>query len=186
MPLQNFQKLDYEIDVSLALKQIEENPKLWDENPERKNGSGSPHAAMSDIWVRFRPKSELTEAKHYAEPHIPAWYPSRSILTEVERIALDLLTFTRGVQLGGVLITKIPAGGRIEPHDDRGRWHPEFFNYKLYIPLKSSDGCLNHCDGETVKMKPGEVWFFDNLKVHSVENNGDDDRITLIVCIRRE
>jgi hypothetical protein len=170
----------------MLLQQLEENPQLWNEHPERKDWDGSPHAMMSDIWVRFRPKDELTETKHYAEPHIPAWYHSRHLLTEVERISLDLLALTRGVQLGGVLITKIPPKGRIYPHDDKGRWHPEFFNYKLYIPLKSNEKCLNHCNGETVIMKVGDVWFFDNLKVHSVENNGDDDRITLIVCIRRE
>jgi hypothetical protein len=35
-------------------------------------------------------------------------------------------------------------------------------------------------------MAPGEVWYFDNLKEHEVTNDGPDDRITLIICLRCE
>lgn len=182
----NFDKIDCEIDTRLLLRQIEENPQLWDEHPERKIGIDSPHSEMSDIWVRFRPKDELTGVQSYAEPHIPAWYSSRRILTEVERICHVMMAHFKAVQLGGVLITKIPAGGSIKPHDDRGRWHPEFFNTKIYIPLQSNSECVNYCEQAHVNMKVGEVWTFDNLKIHSVENNGDTDRITLIISMRTE
>ena len=37
-----------------------------------------------------------------------------------------------------------------------------------------------------VAMAPGEVWYFDNLKEHEVVNDGPDDRITLIICLRCE
>lgn len=182
----NFEKFPLPIDITPLLEQLEAHPELWDEHPERKDWEGSPHAAMSDIWVRFRPKSELIERKHAAEPHIPAWYPSRKALPQVEKIALDLMAYFRAVQLGGVLITKIPPGKCIEPHHDRGRWHPEFFNCKIYIPLQSNEGCLNRCENDAINMKAGEVWSFDNLKVHSVENNGTEDRITLIISMRVE
>lgn len=185
-PYNNFEKIDCQVDVSALLKQLEEHPQLWDQHPERKIGYGSPHSEMSDIWVRFRDKSELLEVKHYAESHTPVWYPSRRILTEVERISLDMMTLFRAVQLGGVLITKIPPSGEIKPHNDRGRWHPEFFNTKVYIPLQSNDGCINTCQDDQVNMKTGEVWVFDNLKTHSVQNNGDTDRITLIISMRTE
>ena len=182
----NFEKFNYKVDVSLLNKQLEENPHLWNQNPERKIGVDSPHAAMSDIWVRFRPKSELKTIENYAEAFIPAWYPSRSVLTEVERICLNMMTYFRCVQLGGVLITKIPPGGEIKQHNDKGRWHPEFFNTKVYIPLKSNEGCINTCDGDVTNMKEGEVWVFDNLKNHSVKNTGETDRITLIISMRKE
>lgn len=181
--MQNFQKLDYIADIRLLQKQLAENPQLWNEYPERKLGD-SPHADMSDIWVRFRPKSELLEPKNYAESHIPTWYPSADILTEAKRIGLDMMTHCRAVQLGGVLITKIPAGGQIKPHHDKGRWHSEFFNTKVYVPIQSNDNCINICEDEKVNMKTGEAWSFDNLKVHSVLNQGEEDRMTLIICLR--
>lgn len=184
--MNNFTLIDFPVDTALLNQQIAENPQLWNQNTERKIGENSPHAEMSDIWVRFRPKSELTSIESYAEAHIPAWYESREVLIEVERISLDLMAYFRAVQLGGVLITKIPPGGSIKPHDDKGRWHPEFFNTKIYIPLQSNELCLNFCEEDTVNMMPGEVWEFDNLKTHSVVNNGETDRITLIISMRRE
>ncbi len=184
--LNNFEKIDVQVDTSLLLEQLVSADHLWNQNPERKLGETSPHAEMSDIWLRFRPKHELLSNEAYAEPHIPAWYPAAEILTEVKRIALDMMAHFRCVQLGGILITKIPPGGQIKPHDDRGRWHPEFFNCKIYIPLASNPGCRNICEGDSVNMKTGEVWTFDNLKTHSVENNGDTDRITLIISMRKE
>lgn len=182
----NFEKIICGVSIDLLLRQLEANPQLWNQNPERKIGVASPHAQMSDIWLRFRDKSELNEVRNYGEPHIPRWYPSADKLTEIKRIALDMMAQFRAVQLGGILITKIPPGGKILPHDDRGRWHPEFFNTKIYIPLKSNLGCVNICEDDSVNMKAGEVWTFDNLKTHSVENNGDTDRITLIISMRCE
>lgn len=182
----NFEKFPVQININPLLSQLEGNQELWNLHPERKQTIGSPHIMMSDIWLRWRPKEELTDNSKYGEMHIPAWYPSRRLLPDVEKISLDMMAYFRCVQLGGVLITKIPAGGRIFPHNDRGTWHPEFFNFKIYIPLKSNQGCLNKCETDTIIMSPGECWSFDNLKEHSVENNGLTDRITLIICMRRE
>lgn len=182
----NFVKYDVDLDIEPLLWQLHAHPELWNQHSERKYSPNSPHVAMSDIWLRWRPKEELTEPKKYGEIHIPAWYPARRELPQAVKIALDLMAYFRAVQLGGVLITKIPASGHIEPHNDKGTWHPEFFNCKIYVPLKSNDKCLNKCENDIVIMKPGECWSFDNLKQHSVENNGTDDRITLIICMRVE
>lgn len=190
-PLENnFQKF-YHTDfgkrtLETIFLQLAANPQLWNQNPERKIGVASPHAEMEDIWLRFRPKHELTEIRHYAEPHIPVWYPAAQILTAAKSLCLDMMASFRCVQLGGVLITKIPPGGEIKPHDDRGRWHPEFFNTKVYVPIQSNPECVNTCENDSVNMQVGEFWTFDNLRTHSVKNNGKTDRITLIISMRQE
>ena len=89
----------------------------------------------------------------------------------------------RAVRIGGVMITRIPPGGRIEPHADDG-WHAKYYNTKLYVVLQSNPQCVNRVEDERVSMAPGEVWYFDNLKEHEVVNDGPDDRITLIICLR--
>lgn len=183
--MQNFQKFDISFDPKPLLTQLAANPQLWNEYPERKLGD-SPHADMSDVWVRFRAKDELLEPKHYAEEHESVWYPSSGLLSVAKRISEELAEYFKATRLGGVLITKIPAGGQIKPHHDKGRWHSEFFNTKVYVPLQSNDNCINICEDEKVNMKAGEVWSFDNLKVHSVLNQGDEDRMTLIICLRCE
>lgn len=180
--MKNFQQYD-DVDISLLVEQVDANPELWNQNPERKTAGGSPHVQMSDIWLRFRDKAELLESKDYFEPHIPVWYPELGRLPEVKKIALDMMVRFRGEILGGILITKIPTGGEILPHDDRGGWHAEFYNTKIYIPLKSNSDCMNICEDEVVNMKAGEVWSFDNLKIHSVVNRGAE-RQTLIITMR--
>lgn len=183
--MKNFALLASGIDVAAILDQLAAAPQLWNLHPERRY-KGSPHTEMEDIWVRFRPKHELVSEQSYKEFFSLEWYPARRLLPAVENIAHKLMAKVQGVQLGGILITKILPGGSIKPHHDRGRWHSEFFNTKVYIPLQSNSGCLNICEEDQVTMQVGEVWTFDNLKMHSVENNGNMDRITLIISIRTE
>jgi len=87
--------------------------------------------------------------------------------------------------LGGILITRIPAGQMIYPHIDVG-WHALTMTSKLYCVLAANDECINHCENEEVVMAAGSIWSFRNDVRHWVENNGDTDRIALIVTMRTE
>jgi len=95
------------------------------------------------------------------------------------------MALCEGVELGGVLITKIPAGKSILPHTDDG-WHANYYNTKIYIPLETNTNVINRCEDEYVCMNLGEAWYFNNMVEHEVRNEGDTDRITLIICIRCE
>jgi mannose-6-phosphate isomerase-like protein (cupin superfamily) len=99
------------------------------------------------------------------------------------------MAMTRAVELGNVLITRIPPGGRVLPHVDRG-WAPEFYTSKFYVVLHGNAETVNLCgegaDEEQVVMAPGSIWAFENRITHSVENNGASERISLIVTLRVE
>jgi hypothetical protein len=46
----------------------------------------------------------------------------------------------------------------------------------------TNEKCIFEVDNEEINMKMGEIWEIDNFnKEHSVVNNGDMDRIHLIV-----
>ena len=79
-----------------------------------------------------------------------------------------------------------PQEAGAAPHDDKGRWHSEWFQTKAYLPLATNPGCFNTCGDERVVMNVGEAWLFDNLKTHSTVNEGQTDRVTLIVSLRVE
>ena len=167
------------------LLDLQRQPELWNQHTERTRGE-SPHREVSDVWVRFRRYEELTNPEAFAEPFTPVFYPAWHALPHLRPIVFGLMTRLEAVQLGGVLITRVGPGKQVAPHDDRGRWHPEFFRTKAYVVLTSPPECYNTCGDETVVMKPGECWLFDNLELHSTVNNGDADRITLIVSLRVE
>lgn len=182
----NLVKLAEGIDIAPLLAELDAQPELWNQHPER-TGTGSPHAGVDDLWLRYRAKDELTEPARYLEAFIPVFYPAWYALPSLRPIVMGLMGAIEAVQLGGVLMTRIPPGGEVKSHHDRGSWHAEFFNSKLYVVLRANDQCVNRSEGgESAVMRPGEAWTFDNQVVHSVENHGDCERVTLIACYRKE
>ncbi len=186
--MKNFLKIAEGVDVLPVLLGLQHHPELWDANTVRKASSDSPHLAMSDIWVRYNDDTECRRTGDYSkfnDAHDPIWYPAYYAIPQLRPIIFAALARVEGTRLGGVLITKIPPGGRIAPHVDKG-WHVDHYNTKLYIVLQSNPLCINRVEDERVSMAAGEVWLFDNTKEHEVINDGNDDRITLIVCTRTE
>ena len=183
--MRHFRRVTEGVDVSPMLAELEAAPDLWNEHRER-TGEGSPHAGADDIWLRFFPRERLLTQDDYRAEGRCVFYPAWERLPSLHRLAFDLMHALRCTEMGGVLITRIPPGGRVLPHDDRGSWHAEFFGVKCYLPLASNARCVNVCLDEEVQMRAGEVWSFNNLDTHSVENNGATDRITVILCYRGE
>lgn len=187
--MEHFTKISDGIDVGPLLRQIDANPALWNANSSRKERAGSPHTAMSDIWVRYNsPERARPDFSGFNDEHVPSWYPAWHALPALRPIIFDLMAKVRGEMLGGVLITRIPPGCGISPHVDEG-WHVEYYE-KFYVSLQSGPGAEFCCSEggvtESLNPKAGECWLFDNRKLHWVVNDSGKDRLTLIVCIRTD
>jgi len=157
-----------------------QNPDVWNRHPMRLYG---PHSKLSDIWVRFRDSRDLVRPENYAEPHESVWYPVVKDIPAVLPLVDQVMRAVNGAQLGGVLITKIPPHEICKPHRDTG-WHAETYE-KFAVQLA---GNLNQgfCfEDKELRTMPGDLYTFDNSRVHWVVNNSHEDRITLIMCIRR-
>ena len=173
------------IDVAPTLSQLAERPDLWGSKTERMDVADSPHKQTEDIWLRFRPEEELTAQEKYGEPHFAAFWPAWYALPGVHPIVFDVMAMVQAVYLGGILMTRIPPGKAVLPHIDYG-WHPTFNNTKADVIFKANERCINHFPGEAVIMRPGDVWLFNNQVTHSVENNGDEERIAMVITMRVE
>jgi mannose-6-phosphate isomerase-like protein (cupin superfamily) len=178
--MRNFLKVAEGLDVLPLLLSLQLQPELWNRDSLRKEAPGTPHSAMDDIWVRFAKGQE-----DFPKPHFAEWYPAYYRLPALRQIIFALMARVEATHLGGVLITRIPPGGVIEPHVDTG-WHPEFYNCKLYVVLQSNPQCVFRVEDEKVAMRPGDVWRVDNTKEHEVVNAGETERMTLIICARCE
>lgn len=178
--MKNFLRIAEGVDVVPLLLEIQRRPELWDANKDRKEYESTPHGEMSDIWIRH---AESKEAFH--GPHFAKWYPAFRELPSVRKLIFDSMSRVQASHLGGVLITRVPAGCAILPHSDNG-WHPEFYNCKLYVVLETNPKCWFRVEDEVVAMKQGDVWRIDNTKEHEVVNDGDSERMTLIICMRQE
>jgi hypothetical protein len=181
--MNNLVKIAQGVDVAPLLLAIARQPKLWNRHTAR-NAEGGAHADVDDIWLRYNDEKPFKEKGDYTgfnDAHDPVFYPEWYALPQARPIVFGLMSRVEGTRLGGVLITRIPAGGRVLPHtDDR------HYNTKLYVVLQSNPQCVNRVEDERVSMAPGEAWYFDNTKEHEVVNDGPDDRISLIISIRCE
>lgn len=182
-PMRYFERIDH-FDVTEAVTQLDAHPELWNQRTDRT--AHAVFAGTSDMWLRYRKPEELKTPADYGVPHFAMFYPPWYLLPAVKPIVYKLMADVGAVHLGGILITKIPPGGQIKPHHDRGGWHAEFYERKVYVPLRTNPKVVNHCEDESVVMGLGEAWYFNNLVTHSVVNDGETDRITLIVCMRVE
>ena len=175
--MSSFIKLPFTVDVSGLKLQLDENASLWDENPARRTYEGSPHKGMVDIWARYG-----VDVKDPSIPHVSEWYEGAASLTNVVTISDHIMGALGGESLGGVLITKLPPGGKILPHADSG-WHAETYE-KIHVSISAPDGSyFGFKDGE-MHSKDGDVYWFRNDRLHWVENPTDSDRIVMIVCIK--
>ena len=55
-----FVQLASGVDMVPVLLELNRAAHLWDRNPERRLYPGTPHAAMTDITVRYMPEEQLT------------------------------------------------------------------------------------------------------------------------------
>lgn len=173
------------LDTGPILEELAAHPGLWDEHPERRTAPGSPHAAMTDIWIRARARDDLAEEDAFRKPHRPVFYPAWRALPAIQPVVFGLMAEHRGTELGNVLLTRLPPGEAIGTHQDHG-WAVEWYNRKFYVVLRSNARCVNTCMEEEVAMRAGEIWEFENRVPHGVENNGASERISLIVTLRSE
>lgn len=181
-----FQQLAAGVDVLPLTLDLYRQPGLWDQHTARTVGDGPHSDGISDIWVRFRDPAQLTSHAAYAEPFVPVMYPAWSALPHLRPLVMGLMARLEAVQLGIVLITRIAPGKQARPHHDRGRWGAEFFNVKVAVPLATNDRCSNICEDEAVTMQLGTAWCFDNQVIHSTVNDGETDRVSLLVTVRVE
>lgn len=77
-------------------------------------------------------------------------------------------------------------GSEIKPHKDLGCSYQDG-NFRLHIPILTNDSVDFVVDGTNHKLHPGECWYMDFSKVHSVRNAGGTVRVHLVIdCLRNQ
>lgn len=180
----NFQRVACDLRVTPLQVRLQSHPELFGLRGFRKVSAGSPHVGMTDIWARYRDFSDMTGDwdEFRLSPHESVWYPESEQIPELKPVVFDLMRLVEGERLGAVLITKLPPGEEIKPHVDGG-WHAGYYS-KFYVPVTDAPGQNFYWDDGHIEPKLGEAWRFDNSVPHWVKNESNEDRISLIVCIK--
>jgi hypothetical protein len=171
-----FQLLRSGIETINLMNLLLRNPQLWNADRVRTTFPGSSHAEASDILLRWGENS--IDA-------ILAWdRDAMKVMSPFKAFAVSVLTFMGGVQLGRVIITRLAPGGKIAPHVDGGAnaaWYT-----RTHLVLQGKPGNRFTVEDETVEMKTGELWWFENKRQHACVYESKDDRVHLIIDIRIE
>lgn len=186
--MSHFTLIARDIDIANLLDEIDANPDLWNQRPERRT-SASPHRETNDIWYRFATLEDMAEPGFTERPHKSVWWPAMKVTPSVVDVTgevWDCLEQSGSLHdLGGILATRIPPGCQVYEHDDDIAWHARYYDMKVWVVLRGNDKCVNTVMDEEMVWKPGEAWHHDNLIRHSVRNEGETERIVLILCFRR-
>jgi hypothetical protein len=175
-----FIELATSLDVSEIKVELDANPDLWNKYGFRKTAPNTPHTQMTDIWIRSNKLENV--GPHFCDEHYPIWYEAGKRLPATKKFIMDLMAWVGGENLGGVLITRIPPGFKIDKHID-DTWHAKFFD-KFYLQIQGHPDQAFVSDDHDYRPNTGDVYWFNNTREHWVENNSNIDRITLIVCIK--
>lgn len=164
-------------DVNSLRWNLRKHPEIWNLHTDRTKDPESPHFGLDDIWIRYAPGGEQTKDAHASQ-----WYPSAYTLGAIDQIKGIFKQFC-GTELGGVLITRIPAGMQCKPHEDHG-WHARAYE-KFALQIESAPGQVFCFDGEEFATRPGDLFWFDNQYKHWVMNPTPYERVTMIICMKR-
>jgi hypothetical protein len=171
-------------DVEPLQQQLAAHPDVWNRHTMRTASEGTPHREVDDIWVRYNAWENFSgDAEAFNSEHESEWYPVVAQLPAAWSLARRVARLAGMRKLGGVLITRVPPGGEVKPHVDHG-WHAHAHD-KIAVQIQGNRGQSFCFDMVSLRTVPGDVYQFDNSFKHWVLNPTDQERITMIVCVRK-
>ncbi len=174
--MRNFHRLAQNVNVAPLLATLLRHGDLWDADRTRTTIPGGPHAQASDILLRFG-KPSLDDTGPFENR------PSMATLGARETV-LGVMQLVGGWELGRVIVTRLPAGGRILGHADEGQYAERFTRHQL--ALESLPGNVFICGGEEFCPQTGDLFWFNHQLEHAVINNSVSDRYSMIIDCRIE
>jgi uncharacterized RmlC-like cupin family protein len=173
------------LNVNPLVAELARAPELWDDFTFRTESPISPHRDMSDIIVRYNDRKNYTNREEFNREHDAVWWDAYRHLPSVRQIVFAVMTAVEGERLGMVLITKLPPGKVCYPHRDGG-WHASYYEKYAVLLQGNQHQEFGFEDDEKVSARPGDVYWFDNAVTHWVTNPTNEDRLTMIVCVRSD
>lgn len=178
--MKHFLLISGNLDVLPLLYAVSIRPELWDQHPYRTGFPGSPHGEVSDILLRFQVPDlegdiQKSNANHETVPY-PAWW----ILPEARPLVFGLMGRVGATRLGRVMLTQLRPGCAIPAHVDAPP-HSTYYQRHHITLCAPPQGCMFRIEEEGVNMRPGECWWVNNGAEHEVYNDGETERIVLIV-----
>ncbi|NHA13635.1 aspartyl/asparaginyl beta-hydroxylase domain-containing protein [Thioalkalivibrio sp. XN279] len=136
--------------------------------PAQRHTNAIPLRGLRRSRIRGRRRRDVHESRWTA---LSKQFPAT--VAFIEQFAAEV----RGTP-GRARFACLPPGKTVLPHIDRGEYYRLRDRYHLVI--RSEHGSVLNAGNESVRMREGELWWFDNKAVHDACNDSASDRIHLI------
>ena len=197
------------IDISQIQHRLNElDEKIWYITTSRQNYNNGPHAKTTNLVLQYCRGEPEVDTKFiemypaYKSGKLPIkndlfTYPTiddfKQDITDMKEIVLDeqLHNLTKKItgdleqkfngKSGLVCYARLPAGKIIFSHEDPGYYLSVV--HRLHIPIFTNNMCIFKLGNHYFNMEEGYLYEINNQLSHGVENNGQKDRIHLIIDI---
>ena len=171
-----FTRLARRVDIAPLLKELDAGSDMWSADTSRQRKVRCQRHTRN-IFLRAPKKPLPPGARNANDVHesrlAPAAVRFPLALALCERVAAEL-----EAELGrATLVTLLPKC-RVLPHVDAGTYYR--VRDRLHLVLKSPLGSPLTAGDETVVMREGELWAFDNKARHFADNPSSEPRVHLI------
>ena len=146
---------------------------VWDAENATKPNKFDALSSTRHIVFRFV-SSPLHWTQSYDRPIWSAW---REPVMRVIDQAIAPYGYARPM-FPRIMLARMAPGGLIHPHVDANpaaRWP-----HKIHVPLTTNPQCVFLAGGEWRHLPAGGAVEVNNMDMHAVRNDGDEDRIHLI------
>lgn len=170
-----FRRLKEDVDVAPLLNEIASVPNAWDLVTGRQDKIEVQKEAQA-IPIRGIAKSKIGARKR-RDVHESRWTNTSKQFPRA-RAFLQLVAEETDSLLSRAKIVLLPPERRVYPHVDRGDYYR--LRNRYHLILQSAAGSWMRSGDEEVRMRTGELWWFDNDQMHEAYNDGELDRIHFI------
>lgn len=176
---QNYPKTEYfshlgTADVGALTERVRKCPEsLWETENKNKPNKFARINETRRIIFRFLSKPENMFDFH---DHPVLWDEWKNDLLPIMEQAAQSLGY-ENYQFPRVMFAKLAAGGEVSGHSDGEASH---YIHKIHVPLITNKDTLFQVGRQSKHLPVGEIYEVNNKRVHSVRNDGNEDRIHFI------
>ena len=165
-----------EVPIQPLLAELGAAPELWQANTSRQRKVQC-QRHTENIFLRIAKKPLPPGAKNANDVHESRLARTAAKLPRALGFCESVSRSVSG-KLGRAMLVSLLPGCRVYPHIDTGAYYR--IRDRYHLVLSSEQGSPLTAGDETVVMREGELWAFDNKVRHWAENPSSTRRIHLI------
>ena len=171
-----FTRITTGIDVSPFLSELTAAPEMWRADTSRQRKVRCQRDTLN-IMLRVARKPLPPGAKNANDVHESRTARSAVGFPAALAFCEEIAALQEG-ELGRATLVSLQPRGWVRPHIDAGAYYR--IRDRFHLVLRSRDGSPLTSGGETVVMREGELWAFDNKAEHDARNPTEEPRVHLI------